>query len=268
MWISHSLGLYLIFNTLQTFLKNYGKIFLMKYLILFLTFSIPQAMANNFLDEFDKLQHENTGCPINTSCSKKMGTALSKWEAFIKKTHSKNQFNKLQVFFKNNGIPLYFLSTKEAKISLDPIIWDSRCRFHIPKNPNNRIVKAMKFLKKLPKNSLYNFTPLIVYNGKDEMNYRIPYEDYPFAIKDERLFFIKDYDDFYYYYSVDKEGNLQIENLNQKLVNMAMDKKQDNIKCPTSMKFDDKYFSQSFCQKIQDLKTKELKIIQYAWSCP
>ena len=75
-----------------------------------------------------------------------------------------------------NGIPINFLTKEEAKISLDPVIWDSRCRIHKPKNPNDNVLKAMKFLKKLPSSDLYKFSPIIVYDKTSFKNYPLTLE--------------------------------------------------------------------------------------------
>ena len=126
----------------------------------------------------------------------------------------------------------------------------------------------MKFLKKLPSSDLYKFSPIIVYDKTSFKNYRMPYENYPFAMDGDKLLFIKDYDDFYFHYSVDSKGVIKIESPSQEVINLAMSKKINEVKCVKNMDYDRNYYGQTFCQKILNIKTSQLQTIQYAWSCP
>ncbi len=241
----------------------------MKYIFFFLI-SIHSSFANTIVDpvmEFKSMEHENPGCPINSECSKHSGIKILKWEKFINKTSGKNKTAKLNQYLNTNGIPLYFLTHRDSKIALDPIMWNSRCKHHNPKNPNNNIFKALKFFKEIPPSKHAIFTPVIVYEGTKEIKYNIPYQDQIVLLDGNEILTLKDYDDFYYQLKISPKGNLKVSNISSKLINKALDRKVTETKCPTKMKIDDTYFLNSYCQKILDIKSNKLKIIQYGWAC-
>ncbi len=217
---------------------------------------------------FDQMQHENKGCPINSDCSENMGQKILKWEKLLKKVTAKNKIQQLQKQLSKKGIPLEFLTTKKAKIALDPVMWNSRCSLHNPKNPNNNIFKAMQFFKNIPSTEHVIMTPVTLYDGLTELKYTIPYQDQILMIKNKKMILIRDYDDFYYYIGVDLKGNISIEDPAQAVINMALDKKITETKCPKKMQFDSTYFTKTYCQKIYNADSKSLDLIQYAWSCP
>jgi hypothetical protein len=242
----------------------------MKSLTLFLLL-IPSVYAADVSDPatgLDSIVHDFKGCPINSSCSENSGKAVLHWENYLKKTNEKNKNKRLMAYLKKDGLPIDFLTKKETKVSLDPIMWNSRCRAHNPKNRHQNVYKGRKFLKKITKSEHMIFTPIIIYNGKEEKNYLIPYQDQPLLIKNQRIVTIKDYDDFYYQLSISSEGSLSLENLSSQEISYAHDQKVTDIKCPTKMELNETYFKKSYCQKIYDLDKKKLVIIQYAWSCP
>lgn len=220
--------------------------------------------------QFDELVHENKGCPINSSCSKASGQKRLDFENLIKNLNEKkeNHTAELIKFHKEHGLPIQFLTTQKAKIALDPIIWSSRCDFHNPRNPNQDVLKAEKFFKKLPTAEQVVLTPIVVYNGSKKTTYHIPYGDQVSFIKNDKLVLLKDYDDFYYQIAVGVDGEFEVVDHSLTLTNMALDKKIPDIKCPEEMTIDKKYFSRSYCNKTLDLDSNDLKIVQYAWSCP
>jgi hypothetical protein len=214
------------------------------------------------------MKHENPGCPLNSECSKESGKLISTWEKLLKSTNEKNQYKKISTFHKEHGLPIEFLTTQKSKIALDPVLWDSRCRLHNPKNPNNNILKGVKFLKNSPKSEHVIFTPITLYSGTEKVLYEVPYQDQPILIKNNKIIVLKDYDDYYYQLAIGPNGKFEVANLPHTLISKALSQKIKETKCPEEMKFNDNYFKKTYCQKILDLDTNSLKTIQYAWSCP
>lgn len=227
-----------------------------------------------FADQLQKtnglgiLSHENKGCPINSVCSKTSGKKLQQWEKALKRITSKNIIKELIKFKNKNGLPIQFLTRKKAQKALDPILWNSRCKFHNPKNPNNDILKGMQFFKNLPDSELTVLTPVRLYDGIKKIDYKIPYGDQVYFIKNKKLIVLKDYDDFYYQLALGADRSMTVVNHPSSLINMALDKRVTQIKCPAEMDFDSTYFSKIYCQKVLDLDTNDLRIIQYPWTCP
>lgn len=241
----------------------------MMVLKLFLTlFPLLCFSSSVTLKSFDTLMHENEGCPINSFCSKDSGKTLKSWEDHISKISEKNKVKKLNQFKKKSGLPIIFLTNEKAKTAIDPIMWKSRCEIHNPRNPSSKKSKALKFFKNLPKSDLVVLTPVRVYDGLNITDYKIPYQDQVNFLKNGKIILLKDYDDFYYQIAVDAKGGVEVVNHSHKLLNLALDKKVTETKCPDSMTIDKSYFAKSYCQKVLDLDTNDLKIIQYGWTCP
>jgi hypothetical protein len=213
-------------------------------------------------------EHQNKGCPINSHCSKNSGLKRMKWETLIEKITPKNHVERLNKFLKSDGLPIQFLAKTKEKFTFDPILWNSRCDFHNPKNPNNDVLRGESFLKSLSSPNEKIFTPVQVYNGTEKTTYHLPYQDQLILIKNNKLLILKEYDDFYYQISIGPDGSIEVVNHPMTLIKMALTRKVSEFKCPTVMNYDKRYFSKAYCQKVLDLDTNDLKIVQFAWSCP
>ena len=241
------------------------KIFVTIIAVFTFNFALADSKA---LEKFDSLLHENKGCPVNSICSKASGELLIKWEKNIEKINQKNKVNLLNNFKVKHGIPIQFLTSMKGKKALDPIMWNSRCKKHNPRNPNNDIYRGIKFFKSLPKSDLTVLTPIRVYDGNKKLDFTIPYQDQVYFIKNNQLVILKEFNDFFYQISVDQNGKISIVNHPSSLINLALDKKVSDQQCPDQLEFKEVYFSKTYCQKVLDLDTNDLKLIQYAWSCP
>jgi hypothetical protein len=242
----------------------------MKTLLLLLTFSLNSyayKLSNND-DSFKKFEHQNQGCPINSDCSIKNGILLQSWEKMLSMADSKSTGRMIRKFKKKHGIPLEFLTTIESKEAIDPILYKSRCSQHNPKNPNNRILKGTKFLKSAASNEHIVFDKIILHDEGKQIEYKVPYQDTPIMIKDNKLIITKDYDDDFYQLAIGSDDSLEVVDINIKTLKRAMNRRIKEVKCPSKINVDKKYNQSSYCQKIWDLNTKKLKTIQLNWSCP
>ncbi len=244
-------------------MKLYKKLF-----IILLSCCHTLTYAEDFLNKLKTLEHENPGCPFNSICSKPSGKLLQNWEKMLGKIDDKNKLKQLKAFKKAHGIPLEFLTTKDARIPIDPIMFNSRCKLHNPKNPHNNIYKGIKFLKKIVKSEHMHFPTVVVYDGKKKTHYKIPYQDQVLFIQNEQLIILKDYDDTFYQIGVATDGNFYFKNFPHSLITQALEKKVKEIKCPDKIDYDERYFSTTYCQKVLDLESNKLKMIQYTFTCP
>ncbi len=236
-----------------------------------LIFALQNSMALEVVDpvlEFSELEHTNPGCPINSECSKKSGEQITKFESLLKTLTRKNKVKKLNTQLKQEGLPILFLTPKDAKEEIDPVMWNSRCSNHNPKNPNNNIFKAQKFLKSLEENDNIVLTPIRVYYEKTHKDFHIPYQDSLIMIDGDRLITLRDYDDTFYHMAITENGHLEVTNYDSQNVREALDKKITEVKCPVEMDIDKTYFTKTYCSKIWDVKSNKLRTIQYAWTCP
>lgn len=211
------------------------------------------------------LIHENPGCPENSECSKPNGIKLLEWVKTLKTYSNNPKILSLQLerYRKKNGLPIMFLAedTKELKLSIDPIIWDSRCRHHNQKD-KVKIIKAMKFFRNNPKTEKIKFTQVKV--GKKI--FEIPYGDQPLMIWKKGLILIKDYEDYLYHLSIKESGNWKILYVPSRLIKKGRVSK-NNIKCKEKAK-PNKYFLGSYCSKIWNEDKKDYEIVEIQWSCP
>lgn len=236
--------------------------------LLICIFSLNAWSNKEILGQFDSLMHENKGCPINSHCSKASGQLLLEWQKLIDSLDEKTKVTKLNEFKNKMGTPIQFLVEKSESKHSDIILWNSRCRKHNPINPNNDILKGMAFLKEIKNDKNHQFPPIRIYDGSAIYNYFIPYQDQVYFIKNNELVILKDYEDFYYQIAVTKEGTYKFVSFPNSLITMALDKKVNDIKCPKEMEINQTFFVKTYCQKILDLDSNDLKIIQYAWTCP
>ena len=238
-------------------------------LLLSTQFSFGFDVIDPVFDE-ESMEHKNPGCPINSVCSKKAGETRLK---FLKLASGLTKATKLKVkklnqFLKTDGLPIQFLAEKDISEKIDPIMWTSSCKFHNPKNPNNAIMKAEKFLKEIKQVDDLSFTPLRVYLEKSELDFLMPYQSSIIMLDGDRIITLNDYEDLFYQLSISSKGSIKVVNYSSQIVNEALAKKISEVKCPKEMEFDDDFYRKTFCAKLWDHKSKKLKTIQFAWACP
>jgi len=238
--------------------------------VLLLLFLASNALANKPLgiETFKDIMHPNQGCPINSQCSKENGLKLQAWEKIFIHERVNKRFKLMSEFEKKHGLPLQFLTSEQAKEKYDPILWNSRCKHHNPKNPHNNIYQGMKFFKSIPLKGDLNFDSIVLFEKDKKKIYKVPYQDRPHFIKDDRLFILKDYDDSFYQISVNDKGSFRLENLNINVFKKADSKKIKEVPCPDNKEDKPDLYTNSYCQQIWDIDTNEMKTIQVFWSCP
>lgn len=238
-----------------------------------LTYSLSHAFTQKHIERLKKMKeisyadlaHENPGCPENSECSKANGKRLLQWESLLKQ-HGKNPkqlAKKVENFRKKNGIPTLFLAKDSEKLkqSIDPIIWDSRCRHHNLKD-KDKIIKGMKFFINNPKSKDIIFTSIKI--GKN--SYEIPYGDQALMVWNKSLVIIKNYDDYLYQLSVNDQGQWKVINLPSHLLKKGRISKSD-VPCEKKA-LPDQYFLGSYCTKIWNEDIKDYQVAQQSWSCP
>jgi hypothetical protein len=215
------------------------------------------------------LDHKNAGCPINSICSKKNGNLLNKWEKLLGIMHIKNRRKAIKEFHQLNGSPLHFLSKKSLHKTSDVILWNSRCRIHNPKNPHNAIYKGILFSSMIPSVDGMFFDEIKVLKDKKVQSYDVGYEYRPVFMKSNRLFFLHDFEDYFYQSSIGMKGKIKIENLKQNIFTKAQSRMVKEVPCPKELRSErNSMYSSSYCQKILDKDNGKLVTILINWSCP
>lgn len=211
------------------------------------------------------LAHENPFCPENSYCSKANGKKFEQWQKLTENLPEKNQYKKLEHIRNELGLPIQFLTNEKSKISIDPIIWNSRCEIHNPKDKKETIYKAIQFYRNDPKSEFVNLVPIKIH-GEKELDFRIPYGEQPLFIWKNKLYLTSDYEDIFFSLAIDTNGQWEVVKLPQSLTEKASLTRED-IKCEKKFK-PNQYFSSSYCEKIWNEDTKTFSIIEQMWSCP
>ena len=238
-------------------------------IFILLSFYLSSAMSQLFNEKLRLLEHENKGCPLNSQCSKENGLKFLEWSKSLKIYDKEQQYRELKKFFKKNGIPVDFLAKESLIEENDIVLLNSKCRHHNPKNSLRKIVKGTYFTKNISfEKDGFNFDTINVFEQKKLTAYPTSYGDLPIFIKDNRLFYLKDYEDFLYQVSIGVKGDIQLENLPGSLYAKAQSKKVKDFKCPENKTEHSSLYTSSYCQKIWDIDSNTLKTIQVFWSCP
>lgn len=240
---------------------------------LYLTLVIVSSLSNNFSPEhieklknlkerkkditFGDLIHENPGCLENSTCSKQNGKNILKWKKL-------NTIKEIEAFRKDIGLPIQVLMMNKDTISLDPIVFDSRCKSHKANNKKESIVKAILFLRNNPRSEKVIFTK--VQDKASKVIYQIPYGEQPLYIKHGKLHLISDFEHMSYGLSISKDNKWQAVKLSSPLMRKAIQQK-ESANCKKTFK-PSKYFQGSYCNKIWNEDTKKTVIIEQSWSCP
>lgn len=252
-------------NTNSKFLK----LFLLLCLISSNTFALTKAheeiLKNKKEYTYEDLQHENPHCPENSLCSKESGKKVKYWNDNIGNSDIKTSTLNAEKIRKKLGLPVQFLTFKNSQKSLDPILWNSRCKFHNPKDKDQTVYKATKFFRNDPKSKLVNFVPLTL-KGKENKFFNIPYGAQPLLLWNNKIFFIHEYQDALFHMSVSDKGKWKAEYIPKKLVVKAREAK-ENVQCQKTHT-PNAYFSGSYCTKILNIDTNTMVEIEQSWSCP
>ena len=240
----------------------------MKTLICLSLFFISQVFAIGVTDpKVQEFEHENLGCPINSECSEAMGKLLTKWLEALDGPQ-KDKTKRLNAFKEKYGTPLQVLGRKDIYENADPILWNSRCKIHNPKNPNYTVYRGYAFIKDKLKLENGIFTPVYVYEGTEKKEYKIPYGDTVALIQNDELIVLKDYEDHFFKIAIKPDGSYRFIDIPNQTTRRALGKKIKDYKCPEERSADKVYFSKYYCQRVLDLDSNQLKTVQIGWACP
>lgn len=236
-----------------------------------------EILKNKTQISYEDLAHENPGCPENSICSPQMGKKMEKWNSFVKglggvdaPDNKIEPAKKIEAFRKKHGLPVPFLAKEDSIIALDPILYNSRCTAHNPKNKKNTLFKALQFFRNDPETAAAMFDPVFVYE-KDETSgkvYRTPYEEPPIMIFNQSLIVPREHENLFYYMSISPKGEWKVVEPTKARLKRALSVS-ENADCPEDesaspgenhLKF--------YCKRIWNADTEKAQLVRLAWSCP
>lgn len=247
------------------------------YLLFFLTLSafgqikpkievIPNPKS---LEDFD---HQYKGCLENSECDQVMGLQLTRWKDLITKVREdkitpakKAQF--LELFRAKYGIPVEFYTYQKSQQGFKPLLFNSSCKDHNPKDDSKKVLRGMAFLKSLAMDKaivwrdqtqievptdLVIAQPVTVYYPDGAKTYSLPLNDQPLFIKNKSLYVLKEEDSFFFALKVEANGDWKIEDLDMTRLSDWEDKKQ-TVTCPKDKtNSTPKIFGVEFCKTVWD----------------
>lgn len=263
------------------------------YLVFFLSFSVwaqttPSIEVIPEPKNIEDFEHQYKGCLANSECDQIMGLQLQRWSDIILKVKSdKVEESKrpqyLELFRSKYGIPVEFYTTQKSQQGFKPLMFNSPCKDHNPKQKDQQILRGKAFVKSITKDkaiiwrdqaqmeisteSLFIPQPVTVYYPDGPKTYFLPLDEQPLFIKNKELFVLMEEDDFFFVLKINETGEWKIENVNMTRLTEWQDKKQ-NISCPKEKtKLAPKVFGVEFCKNIWDEDLKKTLPVRLHEGC-
>lgn len=220
---------------------------------------------------YEDLAHENEGCPENSICSKSAGLVMKRWDLFLKSLKSSARpAPKIEAYRKKRGLPVTFLTKKDASIGIDPIFFNSRCPHHNPKDdPSARALKGIQFFKNDPQSSSILLSPARLFTESGALDFSLPYEEAPIMIENGRLIVPRDHENIYYHLSIGPKGDWKVVSPSSSGLKKALQESQETA-CPKSdgPLPQEGLYLKNYCRKIWNADKKKAQTIKLAWACP
>ena len=234
-----------------------------------LYFNIVLISTHADISELKAFDHQNLGCPENSTCSAEMGRYFTKWSNLIEKSTLKQK----EAFRKNNGIPYPVWSRALAptsKVTRHYIEWDSSC-------PNHQL-KGQKIFDSLIKtsnlNELKRHKHIIVREGillnRDNtlQTYPSPRGDLPLYLEGNKIVYQHSIFGSYYGLSVKSNGSFSFTETK------TPKKYPRTVKCPNVLveafkkkKYPKNLYKDYLCQQLWNIKDKNTQIIIFGKTC-
>lgn len=259
----------------------------MSYLLLFFLFSsrIEAQTPIKVLPEVSsphEFIHQNPGCLENSECDQVMGHQLNTWSKVLKEASSpKDKSARLARELKERGIPVEFYTVAKVKNFFKPMLFNSSCRHHNPKE-GEKIFRGTAFLKSLSLNKAIIWRdqtqieyrpdqqlvaqPIKVYFSETPTTYLSALDDQPLFMRNNKLYFLKEYDEEFFLLEVSANGDWEIVEMDLTKLTYYEDKK-TNIDCPNNKIENSQAFEVKYCKGIWDETTSKLIPVEMYQGC-
>ncbi len=240
------------------------------------------------VDDFD---HQNKGCPENSECDVAMGKMLQRWKLLIEKLAEIKEKDKtsqyIEEFRQKYGLPVEFYTYQNSQLGFRPVLFNSPCKEHNPKDASQRTLKGIAFLKGLTKDkaivwredaqievptaqSLVVPQPVMIMDGPNPTTYYLPIGDQPLLIKDKGLVVLREDEGVFYALHTSLNGDWKVIPLDLKNLSTWEDRR-ENVKCPVlaveKKAPQPKEFAVEFCKTIWDEDLKKSVIVKMFQGC-
>lgn len=215
-----------------------------------------------------------------------MGIQLTRWKDLISKVkdekippQKRSQF--IELFREKYGIPVEFYTYQKSQQGFKPLLFNSSCKDHNPKDVSQKVLKGIAFLKSLSKDKatvwrdqtqievptdLLIAQPVTVYYPEGTKTYYLPINDQPLFLKNKEMYVLKEEDSFFYTLKVQENGEWKVTDLDMSRLSEWEDKKQ-NVTCPKDKNSAPKVFGTEFCKTVWDEDSKKEVTVKMREGC-
>lgn len=240
------------------------------------------------LEDFD---HLFKGCPENSECDQVMGQQLTKWSELISKLRTpkeeviddQKKAQYIELFRAKYGIPVKFYTYQKSQLGFKPVLFNSPCKEHNPKESGQKIFEGIGFVKNIskdkttvwrdqtqidiPNGELIIPQPVQVFYDASPTLYHLPLSDQPLFIKDKELVVLREDEGFFFALKVSATGDWKVVGLDLKNLSQ-WENKRENVQCPVQkMKVSIKPFQTEFCKTVWDEDLKKTVIVKMFEGC-
>jgi hypothetical protein len=224
-----------------------------------------ERLKNKKTITYTDLKHENLHCPENSICSEANGKKIKYWNDNTTGEDIQSITKQAERIRSEIGLPVLFLTTMKSNKAIDPIMWNSRCRSHNPKDKTKTIYKAIKFFRNDPKSEHVKFVTINTTKRKNNITYNIPYEAQPLLLWKDKIFFVHEFEDILFHMSISKTGKWKAEYIPTSILSKARFER-ENTQCKTTQKPNEFYLG-SYCTNVWNQDLKKVETLEHSWSC-
>lgn len=248
----------------------------------------PQIQVMKEPRNIEDFDHQFKGCLENSECDQVMGLQLTRWRNLVNKLKDdsmdaakKAKF--VELFRAKEGIPAEFYTSQKSQAGFKPMLFDSPCKEHNPKDKAKKVLKGTSFVMGLskdkatiwrdqaklevPTGELVIPQPVAVYNGPTPTMYYLPLTDQPLFIKNNALQILREDEGFFYNLSVSPDGTWKVDYLDFSRLSTYEDKRSEAV-CPKdATKLAPPEFGVEFCKNIWNEDLKKTVVVKMHLGC-
>lgn len=263
------------------------------FLLFFVSFAAfsqttPQIQVMKDPKNIEDFDHQFKGCLENSECDQVMGMQLTRWKNLTNKLKEdsmdgakKAKF--VELFRSKEGVPAEFYTYQKSQQGFKPMLFDSPCKEHNPKDRTKKVLKGTSFVMglskdkatiwrdqaklEIPVGELVIPQPVAVYNGATPVVYQLPLGDQPLFIKNNLLHILREDDGFFYDLTIAQDGTWKVDYLDFSKLSDYEDKRSETT-CPKdATKLAPAMFGVEFCKNIWNEDLKKSVVVKMHLGC-
>ncbi len=248
----------------------------------------PQIQVMKDPRSIEDFEHQFKGCLENSECDQVMGLQMTRWRNLVNKLKddpmdSAKKAKFVELFRAKEGIPAEFYTYQKSQQGFKPMLFDSPCKNHNPKDRSKKVLKGTSFViglskekatiwrdqakLEVPVGELIIPQPVIVYNGTEQVLYQLPLGDMPLFIKNNQLHILREDDGFFYDLAVASDGTWKVEYLDFSKLSDYQDRLSEAT-CPKdATKLAPEMFGVEFCKNVWNDDQKKTVVVKMHSGC-